>query len=35
MKKINEMCIFANPSKNWGMEGNDHALFIYAKDFFN
>jgi hypothetical protein len=33
MKEINEMCIFANLGKNWGMEGNDCALFIYTKDF--
>jgi hypothetical protein len=33
MKKMNEMCIFANPCKNWGMERDDRAFFICAKDF--
>jgi hypothetical protein len=35
MKKFNEMCIFANPGKNWGMEGNDCAFFICVEDFLN
>lgn len=35
MKKINEMCIFANCGTNWGMAGDDHALFICVEEFFN
>jgi hypothetical protein len=33
IKKINEMCILANPSKNWGTKGDDCALFIYVNVF--